>query len=433
EGEGGKSEAISTELNKLVREQSSMRERWLLEKSLLEQIQKRKEELEQLKLQADEAERAGNYGKVAEIRYGKITAIEGEVTKLKEQKESVADHLINESVDSELVAEVVSRWTGIPVSRMVESERDKLLRMEEELHRRVIGQEEAISAISNAVRRSRAGMQDPLRPIGSFLFLGSTGVGKTELAKSLAEFLFNDQHMITRIDMSEYQERHSVSRLVGAPPGYIGYDEGGQLTEAVRRKPYSVLLLDEMEKAHPDVYNILLQVLDDGRLTDNKGRVVDFKNTILIMTSNIGSGLIRERLAQGEIEESRELFERSKEEVMELLKSTISPEFLNRIDEIVMFHPLTISNIKDILKLQIAELAERVEPLMQELHFSESAIEYLAQKGFDPIFGARPIKRLLQREVSNPIAKALLEGELAKGGRIMVERGREGIEIEILQ
>jgi ATP-dependent Clp protease ATP-binding subunit ClpB len=335
--------------------------------------------------------------------------------------------MINEYVEAEAIAEVVAKWTGIPVKRMLESEKEKLLRMEEELHNRIVGQDEAIQAVSDAIRRSRAGLQDAKRPIGSFLFLGTTGVGKTELAKALAEFLFNDENMITRIDMSEYQERHSVSRLVGAPPGYIGYDEGGQLTEAVRRKPYSVILLDEIEKAHPDVFNILLQVLDDGRMTDNKGRTADFKNAILIMTSNTGSAIIQENLSRLTDKNREETLEKTRGEVLEILKASVRPEFLNRIDEIIMFHPLTTDNIRDILKMQMEGVKEKVADMGIELQFTEYAIKYLTQKGYDPAYGARPVKRILQRELVNELAKALLKGSINKDKPVIVDNFEDNL------
>lgn len=425
EGDKEKSSELATTISQLTTEYKSQKELWLKEKKIVENIQKKKIELEDLKFQAMEAERNGDYGKVAEIRYGKMVTLQNEIDGLNGQKSLEGSSLINEYVEPDAIAEVVSRWTGIPVKRMLESEKSKLLKMEELLHKRVVGQEEAIAAVSDAIRRSRAGLHDPKRPIGSFLFLGTTGVGKTELAKSLAEFLFNDESMLTRIDMSEYQERHSVSRLVGAPPGYIGYEEGGQLTEAVRRKPYSVILLDEIEKAHPDVFNILLQVLDDGRLTDNKGRTADFKNTILIMTSNIGSHLIQENFSNLTSSNREELIEKTKEELLEILKSTIRPEFLNRIDEIVMFHPLTNEDIREILLLQIDGLKKKMAEMGVEIQFSESSIKYLSQKGYDPAYGARPIKRVLQRELVNQLAKALLEGSIDKEKRVLVDSAGE--------
>jgi ATP-dependent Clp protease ATP-binding subunit ClpB len=374
-----------------------------------------------------EAERSGDYGKVAEIRYGKMVSVQNEIEQLNQSKGDSQFTMINEYVEAEAIAEVVAKWTGIPVKRMLESEKEKLLRMEEELHNRIVGQDEAIQAVSDAIRRSRAGLQDAKRPIGSFLFLGTTGVGKTELAKALAEFLFNDENMITRIDMSEYQERHSVSRLVGAPPGYIGYDEGGQLTEAVRRKPYSVILLDEIEKAHPDVFNILLQVLDDGRMTDNKGRTADFKNAILIMTSNTGSAIIQENLSRLTDKNREETLEKTRGEVLEILKASVRPEFLNRIDEIIMFHPLTTDNIRDILKMQMEGVKEKVADMGIELQFTEYAIKYLTQKGYDPAYGARPVKRILQRELVNELAKALLKGSINKDKPVIVDNFEDNL------
>lgn len=421
EGDKQKQADLSAQLDILTKERDQKNLVWEKERSIIDQIQKKKIEIEKLKFQAQEAERAGDYGKVAEIRYGKVVAAEKEIKELNRQKGASDFTLINEYVESEDIAEVVARWTGIPVKRMLESEKEKLLRMEGALHRRVIGQDEAITAVSDAIRRSRAGLQDMKKPVGSFLFLGTTGVGKTELAKALAEFLFNDENLITRIDMSEYQERHSVSRLVGAPPGYIGYEEGGQLTEAVRRKPYSVVLLDEIEKAHPDVFNILLQVLDDGRLTDNKGRTADFRNTILIMTSNAGSAIIQDNLSRLTDKNREELLEKTRTEVFELLKSNIRPEFLNRIDEIIMFHPLTMENVKDILKLQIDGIKAMLEEKGVRLEFTPYAMDYLSNKGYDPSYGARPIKRLLQRELVNELAKALLGGDLNKERPVIVD------------
>lgn len=427
EGDKQKQADLSAQLDILTKERDQKNLVWEKERSIIDQIQKKKIEIEKLKFQAQEAERAGDYGKVAEIRYGKVVAAEKEIEELNRQKGASDFTLINEYVESEDIAEVVARWTGIPVKRMLESEKEKLLRMEGALHRRVIGQDEAITAVSDAIRRSRAGLQDMKKPVGSFLFLGTTGVGKTELAKALAEFLFNDENLITRIDMSEYQERHSVSRLVGAPPGYIGYEEGGQLTEAVRRKPYSVVLLDEIEKAHPDVFNILLQVLDDGRLTDNKGRTADFRNTILIMTSNAGSAIIQDNLSRLTDKNREELLEKTRTEVFELLKSNIRPEFLNRIDEIIMFHPLTMENVKDILKLQIDGIKAMLEEKGVRLEFTPYAMDYLSNKGYDPSYGARPIKRLLQRELVNELAKALLGGDLNKERPVIVDYFEEGL------
>jgi len=421
EGDKDKLEDLARQIGELSTEREKDNTQWTKEKKILEQIQKQKVEIEQLKFKAEEAERSGDYGKVAELRYGKIVAAENQIKELMEQKSKSEFTLINEYVEPEDIAEVVAKWTGIPVKRMLESEKEKLLRMEDELHKRIVGQDEAIKAVSDAIRRSRAGLQDAKRPIGSFLFLGTTGVGKTELAKALAEFLFNDENLLTRIDMSEYQERHSVSRLVGAPPGYIGYEEGGQLTEAVRRKPYSVVLLDEIEKAHQDVFNILLQVLDDGRLTDNKGRTVDFKNTILIMTSNAGSDIIQENLARMNSANRDEIIEKTRMEVLEVLKINVRPEFLNRIDETIVFHPLTLENVKEILKMQIHGIQKMVEERGFDLTITEYAMDYLCNKGFDPSYGARPIKRLLQRELVNELAKALLEGRLNKEKPIIVD------------
>lgn len=421
EGDKEKLGELARQIEELSEERNRDNEQWAKEKKILEQIQKQKVEIEQLKFRAEEAERSGDYGKVAELRYGKIVSAEKQIKELMEQKSKSEFTLINEYVEPEDIAEVVAKWTGIPVKRMLESEKEKLLRMEDELHKRIVGQDEAIKAVSDAIRRSRAGLQDAKRPIGSFLFLGTTGVGKTELAKALAEFLFNDENMLTRIDMSEYQERHSVSRLVGAPPGYIGYEEGGQLTEAVRRKPYSVILLDEIEKAHPDVFNILLQVLDDGRLTDNKGRTADFKNTILIMTSNAASDIIQENLSRMNSSNREEVLEKTRREVIDVLRASVRPEFLNRIDETIVFHPLTMSDVKDILKLQISAVQKLVEDKGMTLTITEYAMEYLCSKGFDPSYGARPVKRLLQRELVNELAKSLLEGKLNREKPIIVD------------
>lgn len=422
-----KLDALAKEIEELSAQCNIQRARWQEEKSVLEDIQQKKKEVEELRFAAAEAERRGDYGRVAEIRYGKITELERDIESLNRRKESFTHSLINESVSEEDIAEVVSKWTGIPVQRMLTAEREKLLGLEEELHRRVIGQDEAISAVADAVRRSRAGLQDPRKPIGSFLFLGTTGVGKTELAKALAEFLFDDENLITRIDMSEYQERHSVSRLVGAPPGYVGYDEGGQLTESVRRKPYSVILLDEIEKAHPDVFNILLQVLDDGRLTDNKGRVADFRNTILIMTSNMGSHLIQESM-QEDINDPL-AFEKTKSKVMELLRQTIRPEFLNRIDEIIMFHALTPENVREILKMQVDKISEMLRTKGIRMELTEKALDYLQIKGYEPSYGARPLKRLLQRELVNELARKILEGTLDVNGTILADSDGSGLDL----
>lgn len=414
EGDKEKMRELTEEITRLSADRDAQNAKWKDEKSIIDSIQKKKQEIESLKLRAEEAERRGDYGVVAEIRYGKIVAAQSDIEQLNAKKSDSEYALIKEYVEPEDIAEVVAKWTGIPVKRMLESEKEKLLRMEDALHKRIVGQDEAICAVSDAIRRSRAGLQDAKRPIGSFLFLGTTGVGKTELAKALAEFLFNDENMMTRIDMSEYQERHSVSRLVGAPPGYIGYEEGGQLTESVRRKPYSVVLLDEIEKAHPDVFNILLQVLDDGRLTDNKGRTVDFKNTILIMTSNAGSAVIQDNLSKMNDRNRDEILEKTRLEVMEILKSNVRPEFLNRIDEIIMFHPLTMNDVKAILKMQINGVKEILAEKGIDLQFTDYAMDYLCNKGYDPSYGARPVKRVLQRELVNELAKALLSGRLSK-------------------
>ena len=409
EGVSLKMDKIQDELASLNSQRDELMKKWDEEKSILSGLQTARQQVEDYKIQAQNAERAGDYGKVAEIRYGRMAEAKKKIDELTARQAAIKDPIITEAVTPEDIAEVVAKWTGIPVKRMLESEKEKLLRMESELHKRVVGQDQAIQAVSDAVRRSRAGLQNEKRPIGSFLFLGTTGVGKTELAKALAEFLFNDENMMTRIDMSEYQERHSVSRLVGAPPGYVGYDEGGQLTEAVRRKPYSVILLDEIEKAHPDVFNILLQVLDDGRLTDNKGRTVDFKNTILIMTSNAGAEIIQgymDRLPEDETSPVREdLLSRCRKEVVEVLKKTVRPEFLNRIDEIIMFEPLTKNNIRDILHLQMEDLKEKLAANGVTVSFTKAFEDYMTDKGYDPAYGARPVKRLMQRELVNLIAK----------------------------
>ena len=414
---------LGAELAELNEIKNRVSAKWQNEKSRLDGIQNAKEALEELKLEAEKAEREGNYEKVAEIRYGKIQETEQLLAKLKEELQATeGEHtLIKEEVDAKEIADVVSKWTGIPVNKMLEGEREKLLRLEDELGKRVVGQEEAIEAIADAVRRSRAGLQDEKKPIGSFIFLGTTGVGKTELAKTLAEFLFNDENAMTRIDMSEYQERHAVSRLVGAPPGYVGYDEGGQLTEAVRRRPYSIILLDEIEKAHPDVFNILLQVLDDGRLTDNKGRLVNFKNTIIIMTSNLGSDIIQSSFEGYEDSKNKwGLVEQAKKDVFDLLKKTIRPEFLNRIDETIMFKPLTIENVKEIVHIQIALLNKRLHKNEIQLEVSEAAVEWMTKRGYDPQFGARPIKRMIQKEVLNALSKSILGGQVQVGTTVNV-------------
>ena len=425
EGVSLKMDKIEEELASLNAQRDVLMKKWDEEKAILSGLQTARQQVEDYKIQAQNAERAGDYGKVAEIRYGKMAEAKKKIDELTARQAAIKDPIITEAVTPEDIAEVVAKWTGIPVKRMLESEKEKLLRMESELHKRVVGQDEAIKAVSDAVRRSRAGLQNEKRPIGSFLFLGTTGVGKTELAKALAEFLFNDENMITRIDMSEYQERHSVSRLVGAPPGYVGYDEGGQLTEAVRRKPYSVILLDEIEKAHPDVFNILLQVLDDGRLTDNKGRTVDFKNTILIMTSNAGAEIIQgymDKLSDdAEAGKREEILGRCRKEVIDVLKSTVRPEFLNRIDEIIMFEPLTKKDIREILHLQMNDLKEKLSGNGVSITFSQAFEDYMTEKGYDPAYGARPIKRLMQRELVNLIAKAVLDGSVHKESVIEVD------------
>ncbi|MEO7445417.1 MAG: AAA family ATPase, partial [Ferruginibacter sp.] len=413
---------LNTEIANLSVEKDTYMAKWKEEKDLVEKIQNSKASIEQLKLEADQAERNGDYGRVAEIRYGNIKDAEKTIDTLTVQLDGLSEkRLLKEEVDAEDIAESVAKATGIPVSKMLQSEKEKLLNLEDELHKRVVGQEEAITAVSDAIRRSRAGLGDPRKPIGSFIFLGTTGVGKTELAKALAAYLFDDDSMMTRIDMSEYQEKHSVSRLVGAPPGYVGYEEGGQLTEAVRRKPYSVVLLDEIEKAHPDVYNVLLQVLDDGRLTDNKGRVVNFKNTIIIMTSNLGSQIIQENFENITEENKETVVETAKQEVMTLLRQTIRPEFLNRIDEVIMFQPLMKSEIKNIIQMQLQGLKDLVRGNGIELEFSEYALEYLAENGYDPQFGARPLKRLIQKEIINKLSKRILAGDIDKTRPVLVD------------
>ena len=440
EGVSLKMDKIKEELKTLNAERSDLRKKWEEEKAVLSDLQHARQKMEDYKIEAHNAERSGDYGKVAEIRYGKMAETQKKIDDLTARQAAVKDPIITEAVTPEDIAEVVAKWTGIPVKRMLESEREKLLRMEAELHKRVVGQNQAIEAVADAVRRSRAGLQNEKRPIGSFLFMGTTGVGKTELAKSLAEFLFNDENMMTRIDMSEYQERHSVSRLVGAPPGYVGYDEGGQLTEAVRRKPYSVVLLDEIEKAHPDVFNILLQVLDDGRLTDNKGRTVDFKNTILIMTSNVGADIIQTymdrlpMLEDSDVEHknngsttevpdaSREaLLAQCKTEVLEVLKRTVRPEFLNRIDEVIMFEPLSQNDIRDILKMQMLDLKEKLGENGVTISFTKAFEDHMCTKGYEPAYGARPIKRLMQKELVNMLAKAILDGSVSRASIINID------------
>ena len=428
-----KDEAKLSQLNKeisdLREQEASYKAKWQSEKELVNKIQKNKQEIEQLKFEADKAEREGDYGKVAEIRYGKLQALENEIKSIQEdlKKKQGDNALIKEEVTAEDIADVVSKWTGIPVSKMLQSERDKLLHLEDELHKRVIGQDEAIKAVADAVRRSRAGLQDPKRPIGSFIFLGTTGVGKTELAKALAEYLFDDETLMTRIDMSEYQEKHTVSRLIGAPPGYVGYDEGGQLTEAVRRKPYSVVLFDEIEKAHPDVFNILLQVLDDGRLTDNKGRTVNFKNTIIIMTSNLGSAYIQSQFEKINDTNRDLIVAETKDEVMNMLKKTIRPEFLNRIDEIIMFQPLNAEQIKEIVRLQIDRIKKMLADNGVTLQMTDEAVDFIASAGYDPEFGARPVKRAIQRYLLNDLSKKLLSQEVDRNHPIIVERSEDGL------
>ena len=423
EGKSKKLDEIQKDLADLNQERTKLRAQWESERSLIDEIQKNKDAIEQYRFEADRAEREGDYGKVAEIRYGKIKEAERRIEEVKAKLADMkhGESLIREEVTEDDIAAVVSKWTGIPVSRMMQSERQKLLHLEDELHKRVVGQEMAITALADAVRRNRAGLQDAKRPIGSFIFLGTTGVGKTELAKALAEFLFDDESLMTRIDMSEYQERHSVSRLIGAPPGYVGYDEGGQLTEAVRRKPYSVVLLDEIEKAHPDVFNILLQVLDDGRLTDNKGRVVDFKNTIIIMTSNIGAHIIQERLKGIDENNRDEVLDKTNHEVYEMLKQTIRPEFLNRIDEIIMFAPLKKSEIVDIVRLQFNGVKKMLENNGIAIEITDKAVQWLADAGYDPQFGARPVKRVIQRTLLNDLSKQILAEEVSKDSRIVVD------------
>jgi ATP-dependent Clp protease ATP-binding subunit ClpB len=424
ENDDDKLKDLNTTLANLAVERDTLKAKWQEEKDLVEKIQNAKAEIERLKQQAEQAEREGDYGKVAEIRYGKVKEQEQKITELQaglNELSANSRRLMKEEVDAEDIAESVAKSTGIPVSKMLQSERDKLLNLEDELHKKVVGQDEAITAVADAVRRSRAGLQDPKRPIGSFIFLGTTGVGKTELAKALADYLFDDEHMMTRIDMSEYQEKHTVSRLVGAPPGYVGYEEGGQLSEAVRRKPYQVVLLDEIEKAHPDVWNILLQVLDDGRLTDNKGRVVNFKNTIIIMTSNMGSDIIQENFADVTEKNKEQVVERTKVEVMARLRETIRPEFLNRVDEIILFQPLMKSDIRGIIRIQLDGLKKLVGQNGIQLKFSDYLLDYLAENGFDPQFGARPLKRLIQKEIVNKLSKKILSGDIDKTHPVLVD------------
>lgn len=424
ENDEDKLRELSAEIARLSEERNTFKSKWAAEKELVDKVQNAKAAIEDLKLEAEQAERNGDYGKVAEIRYGKVKEQEELVAKLSEELSAISSshkRLLKEEVDAEDIAENVAKATGIPVTRMLQSEKDKLLNLEDELHKRVVGQDEAITAVADAIRRSRAGLNDPKRPIGSFIFLGTTGVGKTELAKALADFLFDDESMMTRIDMSEYQEKHSVSRLVGAPPGYVGYDEGGQLTEAVRRKPYSVVLLDEIEKAHPDTFNILLQVLDDGRLTDNKGRLVNFKNTIIIMTSNMGSHIIQENFEKINEGNRDEIVEGTKEEVMNLLKQTIRPEFLNRVDEVIMFQPLLRTEVRGIINIQLQQLKDLVAKNGMILEFSDYALDFLAEQGYDPQFGARPLKRLIQKEIVNLLSKKILAGEIDKAKPVLID------------
>ncbi|HSH50640.1 MAG TPA: AAA family ATPase, partial [Bacteroidales bacterium] len=429
EGDKKKVNELSETIANLSDERNQMHSKWENEKSIIDQIQNNKELIDRFKLEAGQAERDGDYGRVAEIRYGKIKEANAKVEKLKEELLQLQSEkaMIKEEVESEDIAEIVAKWTGIPVSRMLQSEKEKLLKLEDELHKRVVGQDEAIAAVSDAVRRSRAGLQDAKKPIGSFIFLGTTGVGKTELAKALAEFLFDDENMMTRIDMSEYQERHSVSRLVGAPPGYVGYDEGGQLTEAVRRKPYSVILLDEIEKAHPDVFNILLQMLDDGRLTDNKGRLVNFKNTIIIMTSNVGSHIIQEDIAKLNNTNRDEVLEETRQKVLGVLKQSIRPEFINRVDEIVMFAPLTEKEINDIVRLQFIMIQTMLKAQNISIDITDEAINWIEKAGFDPHYGARPVKRIIQKEILNELSKKIIANTINKDKKIIVDKDEKGL------
>jgi ATP-dependent Clp protease ATP-binding subunit ClpB len=428
EGDKDKISRISEEIANLSDQRTRLRVEWQREKTTVDEIQKNKSAIEQYKLEADQAERSLDYERVAELRYGRIKEAEQKITELNQELSNlhINGALIKEEVDADDIADVVARWTGIPVSKMMQSEKEKLLHLEDELHLRVVGQDEAIEAVANAVRRSRAGLQDPKRPVGSFIFLGTTGVGKTELARALAEYLFDDENLMTRIDMSEYQERHSVSRLVGAPPGYVGYDEGGQLTEAVRRKPYSVILLDEIEKAHPDVFNILLQVLEDGRLTDNKGRLVSFKNTIVIMTSNIGSDIIQERMSHVTDANRLVVYEDTRERVFELMRQTIRPEFLNRIDEIIMFTPLSRDQIRQIVSIQIANLQKQLNNQII-LTLTDKAYDWIADKGYDPQFGARPVKRLIQKSLLNELSKRLLAGTIQANVPVTIDADADGL------
>ena len=421
EGETKRLAELSEEIANLSEQRNSFRAKWNAEKQIVNQIQMQLDLLERYKLEAEQAERSGDYGKVAELRYGKIKEAENTVEQLKIELEKNTSRIMKEEVTAEDIAGVVSRWTGIPLNKMIASERDKLLNLEQELHQRVVGQSEAIEAIADAVRRSRAGLQDKKKPIGSFIFLGTTGVGKTELAKALADFLFNDENSLTRIDMSEYQERHAVSRLIGAPPGYVGYDEGGQLTEAVRRKPFSIILLDEIEKAHPDVFNILLQVLDDGRLTDNKGRVVNFKNTIIIMTSNIGANVIQVNFAEMTDVNREEIIAKTKNAVFEVLKKTIRPEFLNRIDELIMFTPLSREEVREIVDLQFKGIQKVLLEMDITLNATEEALDWLGELGYDPQFGARPLKRVMQKRILNDLSKQILADKVIKDAEIMLK------------
>lgn len=423
DGDTVKAEKVSRELADMQAKRDSLKADWKSEKEMIEKVQLKKEAVESLRFEAEQAERSGDYGKVAEIRYGRIVELENEIAELKEtiDKKRSKGSLIQEEVRSEDIAAIVSKWTGIPVSRMLESEKEKLLRLEEELHKRVVGQDEAITAVADAVRRSRAGLQDQKRPVGSFIFIGTTGVGKTELARALAGFLFNDENLMTRIDMSEYQERHSVSRLIGAPPGYIGYDEGGQLTEAVRHKPYSVVLLDEIEKAHPDLFNLLLQVLDEGRLTDNKGRTINFRNVIIIMTSNLGSDIIRDRMDKWKNEMPEKEEEQLRNEILTLLRRSLRPEFLNRVDEIVMFRPLNWKQIREIVKMQIGRVETMIRDYDLKLTVSDDVINWLTNRGYDPQLGARPVKRLIQKEIVNELSKEIIGGKVSKEDNIVIE------------
>ncbi|MBP1638191.1 MAG: ATP-dependent chaperone ClpB, partial [Bacteroidetes bacterium] len=429
ENDTKKLEQLNEEIANLKEESKKYRAKWSSEKALIDKIQQSKIEIENLKYEADKAEREGNYGKVAEIRYGKIKTEEENIVEYQKELSNIqgSNGMIKEEVDSEDIADVVSRWTGIPVKKMLLSEKEKLLHLEVELHKRVVGQDEAIAAVSDAVRRNRAGLNDPKRPIGSFIFLGTTGVGKTELAKALAEYLFDDENMMTRIDMSEYQEKFSVTRLIGSPPGYVGYEEGGQLTEAIRRKPYSVVLFDEIEKAHPDIFNVLLQVLDDGRLTDNKGRLVNFKNTIIIMTSNIGSSLIRENFEKINDKNRDEITERTKDEVFEMLKKIVRPEFLNRIDDLIMFAPLNEKEITEIVKIQLNSVKKMLAENGVKLEISEKALNFISEEGYDPQFGARPVKRAIQRYILNDLSKQLISGNVNNDKPIFVDYANDTI------